>query len=71
MLTVYQNLKKKYAGQMSERIEFVIDVCINGCLAESNRDFSTVIAWLQLHDQHRGNNLLDVFPELAPYYAQA
>lgn len=71
LLTVYQNLKKKYAGQMSERIEFVIDVCINGCLAESNRDFSTVIAWLQLHDQHRGNNLLDVFPELAPYYAQA
>jgi len=67
LLVVYQNLKKKYAGQMSERIEFVIDTCINSCLADSNQDFSKSIAWLRLHDQNRGNSFLDVFPELEPY----
>jgi hypothetical protein len=67
LLGIYQNLKKKYAGQMSERIEFVIDICINSCLTESNQDFSTAMDWLQLHDRHRGNNILDIFPELEPY----
>jgi len=66
-LTAYQNLKSKYAGHVSERIEFAIDTCITSCLAENRWDFSSALAWLQHHDQHRGNNLLTVFPELEPY----
>jgi len=67
LLTIYQDLKIKYTGHMSERIEFTIDTCINSCTAENNQDFSNTMRWLQRHDQHRGNNLLDVFPELEPY----
>lgn len=67
LLIVYQDLKQKYAGKVSERIEYVIDTCINCCTTEVNWDFSNTIEWLQRHDCHRGNNLLEVFPELEPY----
>lgn len=67
LLKIYQDLKKKYSGQLTGRIEFVIDTCINGCQMVNNTDFSKSIPWLQRHDQLRGTNLLDIFPELEPY----
>lgn len=67
LLTQYQDLKKKYTGTVSEKIEFVIDTCINSCSTSKEKDFSGTIAWLQRHDQHRGNRMSDVFPELESY----
>jgi len=67
LLKIYQDLKKKYSGQLTGRIEFAIDTCINGCQMVNNTDFSKSIPWLQRHDQLRGTNLLDIFPELEPY----
>jgi len=67
LLKTYLNLKTCYQNQMSERVEFVIDACIAICQIQNNGDFSNTMQWLALHDQHRKNNVLNIFPELNDY----
>jgi hypothetical protein len=67
LLKIYQDLKKNYSEQLTDQTNFAIDTCINSCQDVDKNDFSKSINWVQRHDQHRGTNLLDIFPELEPY----
>jgi hypothetical protein len=67
LLKTYLNLKTFYKNQMTERVEFVIDTCIFICQTQNNDDFSNTMQWLELHDQHRKNSVLNIFPELNDY----
>lgn len=71
LLKIYLNLKNcNKEGQHSERIKHVLDTCIYICQNSSNEFLSNTLAWLQTHDNHRKNNVIEVFPELKSY-AQA
>jgi sulfatase maturation enzyme AslB (radical SAM superfamily) len=67
LLKTYMDLKTRYQNQMTERIEFVIDACISICQTQNNGNFSNTMQWLELHDQHRKNSVLNIFPELNDY----
>ena len=68
LLEIYLDLKNRCsAEQMSDRTEFSIDTCVNICRGSSDKNFDHTITWLKKHDQHRKNNMLEVFPELIPY----
>jgi sulfatase maturation enzyme AslB (radical SAM superfamily) len=69
-----QTLFKKYQSMLpiqdrKERIDHSIAACVDAC---SRPDTGTLtlsqsLLWYKQHDQHRKQNLFDVFPELIPY----
>jgi len=68
LLEIYLNLKDHYSThQQSDRIGYVLDTCINICKSSNNAIFNQTMTWLQTHDQHRKNSVLEVFPELRSY----
>ena len=69
LLPIYLELKERLGGKVRDRTEHCIDTCINLCSNsnEDTEDFAEFLNWINLHDQHRGNSLLQVFPELIDY----
>lgn len=67
LLPVYLELKEKHKNA-EPRIVESINVCIGACKSPvAEVDFADAVEWFQLHDQLRGHNLFEVFPELTPY----
>lgn len=69
LLIKYLDLKNKLPDRGT--FHHVVDSCIYICQQTENdnveRFKKTTIAYLKKHDEHRGNNCFDVFPELRKY----
>jgi glutamate-1-semialdehyde 2,1-aminomutase len=69
LLKIYTELKSQLSGQVWDRTEYCIDSCISICNNNeyNHEKFQEFFSWIKLHDQHRGQSMLDVFPELVDY----
>jgi len=69
LLKIYTELKSQLSGQVRDRTEYCIDSCISICNSNeyNHEKFQEFFSWIKLHDQHRGQSMLDVFPELVDY----
>lgn len=67
--TKYLKLKEKYLinNQLTDRTIYCIDTAINSCKELTDFDMSTTLGWLSMHDNLRGTDCFDVFPELNDY----
>jgi organic radical activating enzyme len=69
LLEIYQDLKLTLSGKVWDRTEHCIDTCIQLCSTTdySHAEFQEFLAWIKLHDDHRGQSMISVFPELVDY----
>ena len=69
LLKIYTELKSQLSGKVWDRTEYCIDSCISICNSNeyNHEKFQEFLAWIKLHDDHRGQSMLDVFPELVDY----
>jgi len=68
LLPIYLEQKARLGGKVRDRTEHCIDTCIKLCSNnEDTSDFLEFSNWIELHDQHRGTSMLQVFPELIDY----
>ncbi len=68
LLPIYLEQKARLGGKVRDRTEHCIDTCIKLCSNnEDTGDFVEFLNWIELHDQHRGTSVLQIFPELIDY----
>jgi len=68
LLPQYTTIKNKFSEQSNPRLMHYIDTCIHLCQpSDREKNWPAVVSWLTKHDQLRGTNYLDVFPELIGY----
>lgn len=69
LLQIYQDLQQHLHGQIWDRTAYCIDVCIEICQNPTwhSDQFEVAIDWFDAHDRHRGQSLLNTFPELVDF----
>jgi hypothetical protein len=68
LLPQYIAIKNKFLEQDNPRLMHYIDTCIHLCQSsDREKNWPAAVTWLIKHDQLRGTNYLDVFPELTGY----
>jgi hypothetical protein len=68
LLPQYTTIKNKFSEQSNPRLMHYIDTCIHLCQpSDREKNWPAAVSWLTKHDQLRGTNYLDVFPELIGY----
>ncbi len=69
LLKIYQDLKTSLSGKVWDRTEHCIDACIKICSSTEydHEEFQKFLSWIKLHDDHRGQSMISVFPELVDY----
>jgi hypothetical protein len=68
LLLKYNSIREKFSHQNNPRLNHYIDTCIHLCQpSDREKNWPAAVEWLNKHDQLRGTNYLDVFPELVGY----